>query len=693
MNTVHSFVINLSILHIFRLLCNRLRVKIECLEEENERLAKIEASSLEKDAIVWDKENQLKELEKELEIANNALDILRPKSIPVNDGIKTKRRSHSLSANEIYPDLLPSDTDVCDELASLRSVIKALESQNMKLSEKLADLQGGAPKMQDSQIQTTESAIDTLSPPPTLHSRDVDVQTIESSSETEDILSLKTRLSELISQNDELTKQINHLRLEAEAKKTEHDDDVAQKEELLEEIGSLTTKIQSLQETNQDLTTKINKSQTELAKAAENEGEKLCVLKDEVDDLKEQNRNLKHDLNELTSRTNYASGAAKDDLASEKEEMLQEITLLRDHVQTLEEYNTELSSQLEELQDAVESIRSNERDAIAEEIGCLQSQIEALETRNGEMSAKLEVCSLGSSDKYQEVNSDHQKEITSLRKALAEKDANMHADCKKAFDNQILQHKAELAALQSKLDNLESEQTNSDIHAGCKKEFEDQKRQHLGDLEALNSQLEQLHNCNDANHEEISSLQIDLQNALKDCDENEIRHQQELSTVNMEFTNALNSLENLQKENKRLQLDIQSLSAMSQASLHGGQELLDKYAYFEREITAAHSRFVSMEQSLQNRIERLEGEKYKLIMAHKDEIEKKDTAFEKVRVELSAWKLEMQNALNDIEGLKKEKMELEKQVLSFKESFDVLQAENKEKMLVDFVNKHDFVNN
>ena len=634
----------------------------------------------------------MKELEKELEIANNALDILRPKNITAKDGSKTKRRSHSLSGDDIYPDLLPSDTDVCDELASLRSVIKALESQNMKLSEKLADLQGGAPKMQDSQVQTIESSINT--PPPTSPRQHVEVQTIESSAEIEDTLSLKARLSELISQNDELTKQINHLKLEAEAKKAEHDDDVAQKEELLEEIGSLTTKIQSLQETNQDLSTKINKSQAELAKAAEREGEKLGVLKNEVDDLKAQNRSLKHDLNELTSRTNYAASAAKEDFSSEKEEMIQEITLLRDHVQTLEEYNTELSSQLEELQDAVESIRTNERDAIAEEISCLQSQIEALETSNGKMSAKLEVCSLGSSNEAQEVNNDHQQEIASLRKALEEKNANIHDDCKKALDKQILQHQAEVASLQSKLDELRKEQTDSDIHAGCKKEFEDQQRQHLSDLEALNSQLEQLHNCNDANHEEISSLQIDLQNALRDCDENEIRHQQELSTVNMEFTNALNSLENLQKENKRLKLDIQSLSAMSKASLHGGQELSnDKNAYFEKEITAAHSRFVSMEQSLQNRIERLEGEKYKLIMAHKNEIEKKDTAFEKVRVELSAWKLEMQNALNDIEGLKKEKSELENQVLSYKASLDALQAENKEKMLVDFVNQHDFVNN
>jgi predicted nucleic acid-binding Zn-ribbon protein len=81
----------------------------------------------------------------------------------------------------------------------------------------------------------------------------------------------------------------------------------------------------------------------------------------------------------------------------------------------------------------------------------------------------------------------------------------------------------------------------------------------------------------------------------------------------------------------------------------------------------------------------LEGEKYKLITAHKDEMEKKDFAFEKVRVELSAWKLEMQNALNDIEGLKREKMELEQQIAVYKSSLDALSSANQQGELGDFV--------
>jgi chromosome segregation ATPase len=490
-------------------------------------------------------------------------------------------------------------------------------------------------------------------------------------------LSLKARLSELIDRNDDLTRQINQLKLNAEAERAENDKERAiEKGQLLEEIGSLTDKVRHLQEINEDLSTKVNESQTQLVKAAEIENERLGSLQIEVDSLKQQNRALKHDFNELSSRSHYAADTSND-WKSEKEEMLQEITSLRDHIQTLEEYNEELSSQLVDLQEAVAHISSSERDAVADEIESLQNQIVLLETSNKELTAKLNDRSAESAIPSQN------EEVAALRKALEHKDAHIHDDCKKALEDQKLQHMAEVESLHLQLDMLQKEEKGVHIHDECKKALGDQELQHKAEVESLKSQLHQLHDCNHSNQEEMSLLQIDLQNALNVCDENEIRHQQELSTVNMEFTNALNSLEHLQKENKRLKLDIQSLSEMSRMSSHG--EPSDDNAYFEKEITAAHSRFVSMERSLQERIERLEGEKYKLITAHKDEMEKKDFAFEKVRVELSAWKLEMQNALNDIEGLKREKMELEQQIAVYKASLDALSSANQQGELGDFV--------
>ena len=148
-------------------------MKIDCLEEENERLMQLEGQNLQRDAEAWDKDNKIKELQKQLEIANNALDILRPAHITSSPEGSSKKRSYSLNGDEMYPDLLPSNVDVCDELASLRSVIKALESQNMKLSEKLADLQGASPKMNDQMVQTLESSMDIPPPPPLRSARPV----------------------------------------------------------------------------------------------------------------------------------------------------------------------------------------------------------------------------------------------------------------------------------------------------------------------------------------------------------------------------------------------------------------------------------------------------------------------------------------------------------------------------------------
>ena len=659
----------------------RLRVKIECLEEENERFSDIEKQCLERDAIIFDKENKVNELHKELEIANNALGILRP-NVPSQEG-RNKPRAHSLGEHEIYPDLLPSDVDVCNELASLRSVIKALESQNMKLSEKLADLQGGSPKMHDAEIQTLESSMD-IPPPPPLPLQNAEVQTVESSTDFDDVASLKQRLSELIEQNDELTRHIDQLKQDAEAKQAEDGADWSrEKGHLLEEIDSLTDKVQNLQEINDDLSSKIARSQAEFDEAVERDGNQLGSLQSELDDLKQENKSLRADLSKLPSRSQGDTSVVGDS-EEEREKMLREITSLRDHIQTLEEYNEELSSQLIALQEAVESIRLQERDAVAEEIKDMQSQIEALETSNEGLLAKLEECSYNSPNSSQAESKDR-LENASLKRALEEKNIHVHDDCKKALASQKQQYQVELDALKSQLSELKSQEIGEDmhIHDSCKKTLADQDVKHQAELENLKSQLCKLQDCNNANQEEMSMLQIDLQNALNDCDENEIRHQQELSTVNMEFTNALNSLENLQKENRRLKLDIQSLSAMSKASLHG--ESSDDNAYFEREITAAHSRFVSMEKSLQDRIERLEGEKYKLLTAHKDEMEKKDIAFDRVRVELSAWKLEMQNALNDIEGLKREKNELEQQVQVYKASLDALSRANEEGQIGSFV--------
>lgn len=83
-----------------------------------------------------------------------------------------------------------------EELVSLKSVARALESQNSKLCEKLTGLQTDSGRA----AEAMEPAL---------------------VADNGDMLSLKARLGSLIYQNDELTKQIDRLQLEPECKKND----------------------------------------------------------------------------------------------------------------------------------------------------------------------------------------------------------------------------------------------------------------------------------------------------------------------------------------------------------------------------------------------------------------------------------------------------------------------------------------
>jgi len=154
---------------------------------------------------------------------------------------------------------------------------------------------------------------------------------------------------------------------------------------------------------------------------------------------------------------------------------------------------------------------------------------------------------------------------------------------------------------------------------------------------------------------QLDSLQADLQSARNDRKEVMIQHNLELATVNAEFHNAMVSLDEMSIENRRLKSELERLASK--------ETVEDRN--FEKEMNAAHARFESMEKALQEKIGRLQREKDKLVSDFNLEITKKEDELTQSRVELSAWKLEMQNAINDIESLKRERDDLKAQVESF----------------------------
>jgi len=298
-------------------------------------------------------------------------------------------------------------------------------------------------------------------------------------------------------------------------------------------------------------------------------------------------------------------------------------------------------------------------------------------------------------DEAEQLHEDEQAAIASLRKELNEKENILQDKVQQSLSDQGKLHQADIDTWRSIVTEVEQARKIDQETIASLEDILDQKESllqeklqqaliekdqlHKSDVGTWKSKLLELEESNDALHRELSelsvqtsipedhtectqersSLKMDLQNVLNDSEEKRIQHNLELATVNAEFHNAMNSLDESQKENQKLKLDIESLSSMKSS------KETDENRNFEKEMNAAHTRFESMEKALQDRVTRLMREKDKLVADFNDEMINKEEEHTKTKIELSAWKLEMQNALNDIESLKKERDELTAQIQSY----------------------------
>eukprot|EP00578_Thalassiosira_sp_NH16_P006887 CAMPEP_0181117100 /NCGR_PEP_ID=MMETSP1071-20121207/22317_1 /TAXON_ID=35127 /ORGANISM="Thalassiosira sp., Strain NH16" /LENGTH=109 /DNA_ID=CAMNT_0023201415 /DNA_START=95 /DNA_END=424 /DNA_ORIENTATION=- len=87
-------------------------------------------------------------------------------------------------------------------------------------------------------------------------------------------------------------------------------------------------------------------------------------------------------------------------------------------------------------------------------------------------------------------------------------------------------------------------------------------------------------------------------------------------------------------------------------------------------MSSTHTHFAPTERSLQNRVSRLESEKDALVSNFNDALRRKDEEHALTRIEMSAYKLEMQNALNDIDSLKKENDDLKARIAAYAASLE-----------------------
>ncbi|KAL7537322.1 hypothetical protein ACHAXR_010366 [Thalassiosira sp. AJA248-18] len=481
---------------------------------------------------------------------------------------------------------------------------------------------------------------------------------------------------------------------------------------MVEEIADLKNYVQALEESNEALSAQLAESREELtavAAAHDNDNEAILALqrtldentalhlvksdgwKNQVEELQRCNDSLKEEL-----YNKQISASAADEAGRE------EVATLRGQFHALEEQNAQLSARLA---DATSQINKGECDALVEEIACLKDRAQALEDNNAEVSAKL--------TQSEVAHENDQETINSLQCSLDEKESLLQDGHQQAMGDQDKLHRADLDTWKSRATEAEQAHINDQAtitslqNALTKKQsllqdklhekLINQDKLHQNDIGTLKTKVIELQESNAVLSRELSelrlqtsviedhtecnskfsSLQMDLQNALNDREEKQIQHNLEVASVNAEFRNAMNSLDELQKENQQLKGDIESLSSME------GVKDKNESRNFEKEMNAAHSRFVSMEKALEERVSRLQKEKDKLVADFSAEMINKEEEHTQTKIELSAWKLEMQNALNDIEALKKERDELKMQVESYVASLEAVcigKAQLEEKM-------------
>ncbi len=373
------------------------------------------------------------------------------------------------------------------------------------------------------------------------------------------------------------------------------------------EVELLRLRVSELTDLNETLEQELSKARTYLDEV-EMQREGRDGIQEDIDALNLQVNELAQQLQESQEEVMKAANTHDNDVEAIKS--LQDALKNKDkeHISEL----TNLKGQMTSLREGNSSLKyptSNRQEAklpnedVFAEILSLKEQVEKLEQENKKLSALLAE-SQSEAIEASRTHCDDQETIFELKTALAKKDELPTSSLNDSATHKDDGHQAELDQWISRVDALENEL-------------------------------------------------IELKNKESDCDE--------CQRFNLELVNVMNSLNDLQIENQGLKTEI-LLWETSDEGKAAGEKI-----NFEKEMNAAHKRFMSMEKSLEERIKRLEKEKEKLTADHDDEISTKNEQHDKTRIELSAWKLEMQNALNDIESLKKENEEL-------KRSFDAVEA-------------------
>lgn len=440
-------------------------------------------------------------------------------------------------------------------------------------------------------------------------------------------------------------------------------------DKLLEEIEELKNKLDTLDESNSMLKEELAAASAlretecetiEILRATLNDNERLHAteinqLRHELSMAEERSRELAETIDEFNQPSNIPSEDEAIERQSEQgthlySELVDQVSTLNARVKDLDETNRQLQSQVSKAKsDFDDASEMNEK--YQEAITTLQGELtKTLNEQDSLHQSELEALS-SSIDIAAQARESDQETIENLKKSIEQQDALFQDKMAAALRSKDSHHRTEVNKRDS--DVRELQRSNVEL------------QRQLGELSS--TQVQQ--------HKRLAStLQMELQNALNQREENKVKHGMELAVIKQELQSANASLEDLRKENGTLKSEIETLLARTSTN---------QSRNFEKEMNAAHSRFESMEKALQKRVTFLEQEKEKLLSEFNDELALKEEVYTQTRIELSAWKLEMQNALNDIESLKKERDDLKAQVEGYVVSLEAVvsaKAEIEEEM-------------
>ncbi|KAJ1921252.1 hypothetical protein H4219_000851 [Mycoemilia scoparia] len=515
-----------------------LKKKIVEIEEENEALFnRLETASLKID----ERDSKIKELKEKLEISEQQEKEVREKLSQTEDKYNEASQKYTLleSTQLEMESMVASLTKQISEYKSQVERI-GLELENAKKTSTEASSQAEKQKADDDseicnlnmRIKSLETELENAG-----NARDSYLKAKEDSESKaqNDIQALQEEISRITSTHSaavaeldemkakvtELTDKLLRLSQEKESISGNLSEKAQNNQKLLEDIDKLTSESQKAEETIKSQTTKLQSLEDEVK-----------MLTDEKSDVISKNKELETKIGELTEEAEILCARSKD---------------LEQKLTTSDEASKKLSEDYELLNSENKLSTQKIQDL---EAGISKKALE-FESRIDQLTKKLED---GQTLMSEQIT--RQEKVESETKADLEHKKGMLSELENA--NTLISE--ELATAKAKIESLNKqlEATNHSSYTKLK---------HIQDTKSeLDDQLEELKAVKASLSAELDNIKSDLDKEIKLHSDTKLSQENERIASEKKYSELLDKLKSLEKQNDSLKLDINSLSEQIETS-------------------------------------------------------------------------------------------------------------------------------